>query len=174
MEIWKNIPGYEGLYEVSNTGKIRNRHGKILKCRLNKWGYCNVTLSKNNTQNTYSVHRLVYISFMGEIPEGYEVNHINEIKTDNRLENLNILTRAGNNRWGTHYERVSKAMKGRLLNRSDQSKKIVQLNRNGEIIHIYPSLAEAERKTGVSDSSIWGVCNGYHKTAGGFKWCYAS
>ena len=110
-EIWKDIVGYEGLYQVSNTGKIKslnyNHTGreKILKQRLFNRGYLYVGLWKNGKQKYFSVHRLEYEAFYGEIPKGMQVNHINEIKTDNRLENLNLMTPKENTNWGTAIQR---------------------------------------------------------------------
>jgi len=106
-EIWKDIPNYEGLYQVSNLGrikslkrKVRSKGGsfKIVKERfLRSWmnrGYSQVDLSKNNKTKAFSVHRIVMIAFIGE--SELDVNHKNGIKTDNRLENLEYCTKSEN------------------------------------------------------------------------------
>ena len=99
-EIWKDIPNYEG-YQVSNLGRVKSLERidalghrlkeKILKPQTNS-RYYQVCLCKNSKVKKYFVHRLVWIAFNGTIPEGLQVNHINEVKTDNRLSNLNLMT----------------------------------------------------------------------------------
>ena len=108
MEIWKNIKGYEGLYQVSNKGNVKslNRfrsNGGVLKERVLKQsndghGYLKVGLCKNSKINSIKVHKLVAISFLDHIPKGYEivVDHINNIKTDNKIENLELITNREN------------------------------------------------------------------------------
>ncbi len=107
-EIWKDIFGYEGLYQISNFGNVkslkrislmRNKYQfikkeKILKPCLDNVGYYNVNLYKNNFQKTFKIHKLVAIAFLNHTPCGYKlvVNHKNFIKTDNKLENLEIIT----------------------------------------------------------------------------------
>jgi hypothetical protein len=117
-EIWKDVLGYEGLYQVSNLGQVKslnyNRTGieRILKARLSKDGYYEVMLCKNGKGKSFRVHRLVVMSFIGEIPKGSVVNHLNEIRTDNRLENLEICTNKENINYGTSIARRSAARRG--------------------------------------------------------------
>lgn len=130
-EEWKDIPNYEGLYQVSNLGRVKSLEKidalghrlkeKILKPQINR-GYYRVNLYKNSIQKNYRVHRLVWEAFNGTIPENMHVNHINEIKTDNRLSNLNLMTARENINWGTRNERAGKVLK----NRKDQSKSVLQ------------------------------------------------
>lgn len=101
-EIWKPIIDYEGLYEVSDLGNIRNikngRNRSLKIVRKNRSGYYYVVLSKSNKAKTFYVHRLVALSFLeNTINEGFVVDHINNIKTDNRLVNLQVITRRLNN-----------------------------------------------------------------------------
>lgn len=188
-ENWKDIPGWEGKYQASDLGRIkslgndRTRKEKILKPGLNSYGYYIVGLCKCGKQFTKLVSRLVYETFIGKIPYGMQVNHINEDKTDNRLENLNLMTPKENMNWGTRSKRVSK----KLINKETISKWVVQLNKDNEILHFYPSAREAERQTGISNQHISVCCSGkqlvkktknkqyYYtlKTAGGFIWKYA-
>jgi DNA-binding CsgD family transcriptional regulator len=96
-EIWKDIPNYEGYYQVSNLGRVKSfKWGKerVLKFGLNRGGYYFVNLWKGGEAKTNSVHRLVMLAFFGE-SELY-VNHINGVKTDNRLENLEYCSRSEN------------------------------------------------------------------------------
>lgn len=102
-EIWKEIPEYEGLYEVSNWGRVRSfrrkgAKGGIMVAHKNNHGYYAIKLYKNNKQFNISVHQLVAISFLGHKPCGYEfvINHIDGNKTNNHLSNLEIVTQREN------------------------------------------------------------------------------
>lgn len=103
-EIWKPIPRYKGLYEVSNMGRVRRacdswrracKKGHILSFKLQK-GYARIHLHKNGGRKVYSIHRLVLKSFIGPCPKGLLAGHLNDIKTDNRLENLAWMTPSEN------------------------------------------------------------------------------
>jgi len=99
--IWKPIKEFEGLYEVSNNGEIKSLwYGKerILKATINTGGYLKVNLCKECKAKTRMIHQLVAESFLNHTPNGYKlvVNHINFIKTDNRVENLEIVTNREN------------------------------------------------------------------------------
>lgn len=96
MENWKDIAGYEGRYQVSDMGRVRNKTGRILSPAKNSRGYQRVLLCKDGKKKNHSVHRLVALAFVPIGREGLEVNHINGIKTDNRAENLEWVTRSEN------------------------------------------------------------------------------
>ena len=118
VEVWKDIPGYETLYQVSNFGRVKSYErngtkGGILKPTKNKLGYMRIGLSKSNKKNYFSVHRLVALTF---IPNPYNlpiINHKNEIKHDNRVENLEWCTHEYNNNYGTIKQKISKSLKGK-------------------------------------------------------------
>ena len=103
-EIWKAIPNYEGIYEVSNLGNIkslnynRTKIEKIMTPSLNRYGYYQIGLSKNNNKKSFPVHQLVAITFLNHTPCGYKlvVDHINDNSKDNRLENLQLITQREN------------------------------------------------------------------------------
>ena len=98
-EIWKAIPGYEGIYEVSDLGRVKSlgnnktRKEKILKFSNNRKGYYKLNLFKNANTKTYEIHQLVAMAFLNHIPSKSKkvIDHINNVKTDNRLENLQYL-----------------------------------------------------------------------------------
>jgi len=97
-EIWKDIPNYEGIYQVSSLGNVKRyyKNGKYKDLVLspNNHGYLRVRLSKNGIGKTKMIHKLVAITFFNHKPCGYKetVDHINCIKTDNRLENLQLIS----------------------------------------------------------------------------------
>lgn len=181
MEIWRDIPSFEGYYQASNLGRIRSLDrmvpgkngsyrfvkGTVLKPGLTSYepgrGYYRVRLSNK----WFLVSVLVWITFRGPIPEGMQVNHINEQKLDNRIENLNLLTASENNRWGTRIERFKKA-----ITNGNCSKKILQYDLDGNFIREWPSQGEIERQTGIKQQSVSKVCSGKRKQTGGFIWSY--
>ena len=164
-EIWRDIVGYEGKYQVSNWGRIKslNYHStgkeKILKEDINQWGYHRVHLFKNNKSKSFSVNKLVaytFINFVPQLNEVYEVNHKDEDKDNNSLDNLEIITKKANILYGTGRDRQAKS----------KSKKVICI----ETGVIYNSLKEAKEQTGINN--IYNVCNGKAKTAGGYHWQY--
>ena len=171
-EEWKDIPEYEGLYQASNLGRIkslkridtlgRRVNEKILKIQMLNNGYYQVGLTKQAIKKTYYVHRLVWEAFNGTIPEGLQVNHINEIKTDNRLENLNLMTCKENCNWGTRNKRQAKK----------RSKAVLQFDLQGILIKEYPSTKQVERELGFAQGYIVNCCNGKFKTAYNYIWRY--
>ena len=163
-EIWKDIPGYEGEYQVSNLGNVRSIKVKELKPCKHKTGYYRVELFKNGKGKTHLVHRLVYSAFTGVIPDDMVINHKDEDKGNNTLDNLMLCTQKDNCNWGTAIERRVK----KLINHKNMSKWVVQLNNNNEILHFYPSTKEAQRQTDIPCNKISECCNGKRQTAGGY------
>ena len=160
-------------YEVFEDGRIWSyASNKWLKPNLRQDDYLRVKLSDNDGKiKTYLHHRVVYESVTSQpIPDGLDVNHINEIKTDNRFENLNLMTRKENNNHGTHNERVSKA----LTNHPSKSKQVVQYDKDGNLIQVWPSTIEVHRQMGYSYGKISRCCRGECKTYKGFIWKFAS
>lgn len=201
-EIWKKVRGFEN-YEVSNYGKVKSlnykRTGKEKLLSLGKDidGYLFVHLWKNGFVKSFRINRLVYMTFVGEIPEDIQVNHIDEDKENNRVENLNLMTCKENIRWGTGNARRSAAHKGKKLSEehkaklsaahkgkklSEETKEKMSATRSkpvqaldkvtGEVIMEFPSAAEAGRQ-GFNHRHISECCNGKRKSHKGFIWRYA-
>lgn len=165
MEIWKDIEGYEGLYQASTLGKIRSiyRYKKELKPSTTHNGYGRVNLAKNKHYKKRFVHNLIWETFKGKIPDGMQVNHINENKLDNRLENLNLMTPKENTNWGTCIERRSNKI----------AKPVIQFYLDGSVVKEWKSAEEVMKETGYCKSCICLCCQGKQKTAYGFLWRYA-
>lgn len=118
-QIWREIPGYEGLYQVSNTGRVRSlnyngtRKTKVLKQITDKLGYKRVNLFKNNKKKNYLVHRLVALAFIPN-PNNYPIiNHKDENPSNNYYKNLEWCTYEYNNNYGTKKQKISESMKGK-------------------------------------------------------------
>lgn len=161
-------------YEVYADGRIYSYKTKrFLKTETDKGGYQLVCLVDNEgKRKMYLLHRVVWESVTGEpIPEGYEVNHINEIKTDNRFCNLNLLTRKENMNWGSGIERRAKAN----TNNPKRSKQ-VGAYKNGELIFTFQSTQEARRQ-GFNQGNVAACCrNCFHREGNnvyrGYEWRY--
>lgn len=164
MKIWKDIENYEGLYQVSNYGEIKNiKRNTILKLGINKYGYCYVILNKNNKSKWHSVHRLVAKAFIDNINNNKCVNHKDENKQNNKANNLEWCTYKYNNNYGTRVEKVRKAT----------SKKVIQYDSQNNFIKIWSSIITASINTNTNRHSIVSCCKKKQKTAGGYKWEYA-
>lgn len=166
-EQWMDVLGYEGLYQASDLGRVRSlRDNKILRGYLQSSGYIYICLTKDKKEKTCRVHRLVWEAFNGKIPEGLQVNHINEDKTDNRLSNLNLMSPKENVNWGTCIKRRAEKLKNGI-----RSKPIIQSFPDGQFIREYPSIMEATRY-GFNCGNLWLCCNGKQKQHKGFIFRY--
>lgn len=167
VEVWKDIEGYEGLYQVSSLGRVKSlRFGKerILKAGKDKGGYLMVNLCKNSKTKMYKVHRLVAQAFIPN-PDGLQcINHKDENKTNNCVDNLEWCTYLYNNNYGTR----------NFKSASNRSISIIQLTLNNEFVRCYRSSMDAERRTGFHQEHIISCCKGDYKTAYNYKWLYAT
>ena len=161
-EIWKDIPGYEGLYQVSNLGNVKSlfRYRRKLSIQTQPNGYKGVVLYKNGNKKFKLVHRLVAEAF---IPNPYKkpaVNHLDENRGNNVVSNLEWVTNKENQNYGNCMLNMAKK----------QGKPLIQYSANRDKIAEFYSGGDAERKTGVSRYKISLVANGLRNTAGGFVW----
>ena len=171
-EEWRDVVGYEGRYQVSSMGRVKSLVRKdclgrtvkerILKPGVPKDGYPIVGLNAGGKQKMFSIHRLVCQAFHENPDNKPCVNHIDENKTNNCASNLEWCTYEENNNHGTHNERMAKA----------RSKPVGQYTHDGELVKVWPSVSEAERRAGFNHGNISEVANGNRKTAHGFIWKY--
>lgn len=155
-------------YEVYEDGRIFSySRNKFLKHQTDKDGYQIVCLVNNEgKKKTYFVHRVIFEAVTGSpIPEGMQVNHINEIKTDNRFENLNLMTPKENINWGNGIKRSAKA---RINGKRSKS---VGAFKNSELVFTFPSTMEAGRQ-GFNQGHVYDCCNGNRNTHKGYEWRY--
>ena len=175
-EVWKDIVGYEGLYQVSNMGQVRSldrvitmkngvnqfHKGYIIKSKANNSGYLTVNLHKNGVSSTKTIHRLVALHFVDGYFDGAEVNHKDENKLNNSHDNLEWVNKDTNLNYGTRIDRCS----------VQSNKKVIQLDENYTIVKIWDGIRIVERETGFNRTSIIRCCKGKQKTAYGFHWKY--
>lgn len=183
-EIWKDVPVYEGYYQVSNYGRVKSlertvKNGpnstrvirrRILKQTTNSRGYLTVHLSVRGNVLSKTVHRLTCAIFHSNPENKPEVNHKNGIKTDNYWKNLEWATVSENRLHSYRTGLQSPAMLGRTGVDCKNSIPVIQLYINLTFKARYVSGKEASDKTGINRMSISDACNGIQKTAGGFIW----
>lgn len=167
MEIWKDVPDYEGIYQVSNLGNVRsmNYRGtgvvKLLVPTLSV-GYPRVMLSKNGNVRGFHVHRLVGMAFIPN-PHGYDcINHKDESRTNNRVENLEWCTKAYNNTYGTIQKRHA----------ITRSKPILQIL-NGVVVKRWDSIKEVA-DFGYDAANVCQCCKNTRYSHKGYEWRYAT
>lgn len=182
LEIWRDIRGYEGKFQVSNYGRVKslkrvltrsNGHKqtineKILKPSVSNKGYYMVGLDGK----TCTIHRLVAETFLDELV----VNHKNGIKTDNRIDNLEFVSQKDNTIKAWKMGLCEKTRQA-LFNRKQKSnistsKRVVQFDMNGNIIEKFESIRQAERATGISNSNIIRCCKKIQTQTKGFRFEY--
>ena len=185
-EIWKPVRNYEGKYMVSNTGEVKSlnyrRTGKerILKGVDYGEGYLYVSLWKDGKVKQCRINRLVAQAFIPNPNNLPEVNHKNEDKTDNRVENLEWCSKSHNVNHGTRNKRAAEKLKGKKHSEEHNkkigkklSKPVFSVDKESGLIMWWQSAMEASRQTGIAQSNITLCCQGKVKSAGGHVWFYA-
>lgn len=197
-EVWKPVRNYEGKYMVSNTGKVKSlnyrRTGKekILKPYVNGGGYLSIFLSKDGKGKHYLVHRLVAESFLPNPNNLPCVNHIDENKLNNIVDNLEFCSYSYNNSYNGKAKKVGKKIRGRkqteehIKKRAEKmrgrklseeqikkmSKPVFSVDKDSGLILWWKSASEAERCTGIAQGHITSCCKGKRHTAGNHYWFY--
>lgn len=176
-EIWKDVVGYEGLYLVSNMGRVKSMHSRnthrahrsdgILSPLNTGTGYHKVLLS-NGTVKQAKVHRIVAAAFIDNPENKPQINHKNGIRTDNRVENLEWATNSENSKHSYAVLNHSKA--GAEAMRLKNSIPVSQYTADGNIVATYGSASDAARANGFNAMHISGCCRGERKTHMGFIW----
>lgn len=204
MEEWRSVVGYEGIYEVSSEGRIKsiNYYGKcgerIRSCSIRSDGYVSIHLNKDGKGKTKLVHRIVAEAFLPN-PNNLEmINHKNEDRSDNRVENLEWCSRSYNQLYSIklHEERkmlFAKNFKGRNGKAVSSftikgiphthKRKVIQKDKEGNVIKIFNNPSEASAETNIDSGKIIGACNRNTRenpirkraksTAKGYIWEYA-
>ena len=180
-EIWKNIEGYENLYQISSIGRVRSLDrfdsigrfikGKILKPRIDKDGYHCIFLSKNGTQKPFKIHRLVAQAFIPNPDNKPCIDHVKCVRSDNRLENL---------RWATHKENTHtplsivkyKPPKNKNGCENSNAKQVLQLTKEGCLIQKWGCMKEAADALNIDYIKISKCCRGIQKQTNGSRWEY--
>ncbi|MEE6207378.1 MAG: HNH endonuclease [Alphaproteobacteria bacterium] len=177
MMEYRTIPGYGGLYEASDDGRIYGlKCRRPLKPRI-KDGYETVTLCKDGKKRYFRVHRLIAFAF---IPNPYdlpEIDHINGNPRDNRVCNLRWASRRANQNNPITRARLSKSLKGRKITWEIKCPKgpgkPVDCFKDGVFIRRFKNAMDAERVTGIDNRKIYEALKGRRKSAGGYNWKYA-
>lgn len=184
-KIWKDIKGYEGLYQISNLGIIKSlnravnsrldnegnpimniRKGRFLKQTINNQGYYRIILYKSSISKSYFIHKLLGIHFIDNPDNKDVVNHIDGNPSNNKLSNLE---------WATYSEDKQHAVNTGLIHSGGNNynaKSINQYTLNGIFIKTWESMMDIKRDLGIDNRYVSAVCRNKQKTACGFKWKY--
>lgn len=180
-EIWKDVVGFEDYYQVSNLGNVRSKdrevntwhgvilkRGRILKQSIGKNGYYSVCFQVQNKKKSYSVHRMVAQAFIPNLDNMPYINHKDENKLNNNIENLEWCTAKYIINYGTCKERRNQTKR----ETSNLFKVTMQYNLDGTFVKEWKSTKEIERELGFSNQGVSACCRGIRKSFNGFIWKY--
>ena len=167
-EEWRPVKDFDRKYEISNLGRVKSlsrnylygHHGDIILKTNDRRGYRGVTLFKDGKRYYYSVHRLVAEAFIPNPDNLPCVNHKDEDKTNNVVNNLEWCTYEQNSNYGTCRSKISKNV----------SRKVIAYTRDGKVVRVFNSMTEASKELNISLSHISRCCKYTHLTARGLKW----
>lgn len=176
IEIFKDIDGYDGKYKISNRGRVYSvKSSKYLKIAKDYHGYLFVNLCNNGKQKYKRIHRIVAETFIPNPDNLPEVNHKDENKENNYVENLEWCDQKYNNNYGTRKERMQYTLDNMDWDKTNCSRKpktVGKYNIDNQLIEVYKSTQEAERKTGFNHYNICRCCNGKLHTYKNYIWKY--
>ena len=173
FEEFRDIKGFEGLYQISNQGRVYSLISKrFLKPRKTKLGYLDVVLYNNGKHKHHSVHRLVAQAFIPNPLHLPIINHISENKTENFVSNLEWCDYSYNNTYGSRTEKMMQNHNFQMMVKNC-SKPIIQMTKDGKFVNEYPSIREAARTLGINHQNIMNCLKKEkYKSAGGYIWRY--
>ena len=188
IEIWKDIKGYENLYQISNMGRVKSLERiiircdnktqtikeKILKTRIGNNGYYTIILSKKGEIKKIDIHRLIAIAFIPNPDNKPCIDHINGDRTDNRIENLRWVTQKENinNPISISKMKNNHHLKNTFGAEHPLSKPILQFTLDGKLVRKWESAVDIKKELGFNNCHISSCCNGKRKTANGYIWKY--
>ncbi len=192
IEKWEAIKDYEGMYEISNFGRVKSLAREVMReykdrksnyifipekilrqNNLQTGGYCAVNLCKDGNHVSMKIHRLVAIAFIPNPENKPEVNHKRGVKTDNHRTELEWSTKSENITHSFNNGFHTVGIFGEFGSKNPKSKPVSQFSKDGTFINTFSSQREAFRMTGVDQSMIWHCCNGRLKSGGSYLWQYA-
>lgn len=184
-EIWKDIKGYEGLYQISNFGRVKSlerltkRNGrnylikeKLLSLHPDKDGYMLVNLNNLSKSYPYKVHRLVCEAFIANPENKPCVDHINTIKDDNRVENLRWCTHKENCNNPISHQKLVDASIPRYSKDNPNAKAVIQFTTSGKVVRKWDTMKDAADNLGINYTNISKCCRGIRKQFNGSVWKY--
>lgn len=194
-EIWKDIAGYEGLYQVSNLGRVKSlprelkrfagrkciTKERILTAHPNSKGYLRVQLKKDGTEERRFLHRLVAEAFIPNPDSKGEVNHLDNVPTNNGVENLEWVTHKENMEWASkcgrfdHLKEIHSRYGKMNIEKARKcvERKVCLIDENGIVIKKFNTLTDACNAYGLDSGGLCRCCQGKQKTCGGYRWRYA-
>ena len=171
-EVWKDIKGFEGIYKVSNYGRIKSiiRYKRMMKTALDKSGYLKICLTDSkHKKHTIKIHRIVAENFIPNTENKEQVNHIDGNKENNRVDNLE---------WCTQSENMKHAFRNGLILREKgkghhRARAVKQYSIDGEFIRDWDCIEDIGRELGIHTKNMARCCKGESRTLGGYIWRYA-
>lgn len=161
--MWQPIVGYEGIYEINRRGEVRRvKSGYISRGYIGRDGYRRISLTVNGKTKPYLAHRLLAIAFIPNPLNLPCINHKDENKANNSLDNLEWCTYRYNLNYGTHNIRANETRK----------KPILQFSKDGAFIREWKSVTDLRNETGMDITHVSSCCRGKRKSANGYRWQY--